>query len=441
MKIISNKNYCFIYIFLIINFTSIKLIFPQLDTTFGTDGVVTSTGQLSFLTSVTLQSDNKIVVAGAIKINSMNELALARFNTDGSLDTTFGLAGIQITSIGSRSEANSILLQTDGKIVVGGFAYENRTNFALARYNVDGSLDNTFNDSGFITTPIGTGAQINSVALQSNGKIIAAGASVVGQPEFTLARYNTNGTLDITFGTDGSGIVLTQIGLHAVINQICIQPDDKIVAVGYTFSGMNKIIIARYNSDGSLDTTFGSSGIVSTEIGSDVRANSVALQSNGKIIIAGFVIDSDMNKFIVARYNTNGALDPAFNGMGYTITQIQNFDRAYSVGLQADGKIVAAGVSHGSDAIQFALARYTPSGSLDTTFGVNGVELTTINGSGSESGISSIAMESDDKIVAAGFSNGGLCACPIFRIKNFLFTLALICLKITENVEINLKNL
>ena len=441
MKIISNKNYCFIYIFLIINFTSIKLIFPQLDTTFGTDGVVTSTGQLSFLTSVTLQSDNKIVVAGAIKINSMNELALARFNTDGSLDTTFGLAGIQITSIGSRSEANSILLQTDGKIVVGGFAYENRTNFALARYNVDGSLDNTFNDSGFITTPIGTGAQINSVALQSNGKIIAAGASVVGQPEFTLARYNTNGTLDITFGTDGSGIVLTQIGLHAVINQICIQPDDKIVAVGYTFSGMNKIIIARYNSDGSLDRTFGSSGIVSTEIGSDVRANSVALQSNGKIIIAGFVIDSDMNKFIVDRYSTNGALDPAFNVMGYTITQIQNFDRAYSVGLQADGKIVAAGVSHGSDAIQFALARYTPSGSLDTTFGVNGVELTTINGSGSESGISSIAMESDDKIVAAGFSNGGFCACPIFRIKNFLFTLALICLKITENVEINLKNL
>lgn len=223
-------------------------------------------------------------------------LALARYDTNGSLDTAFGTGG-QVIAPGLGDTTNAVAIQSDNKIVVAGssgFA------FALARYNANGSLDTTFDADGKVTTDIGTGIDIaNAVAIQADGKIVAAGQSPHGAGvAFALVRYNANGSLDTDFGTGGK--VTTDFDKSLNIAQaIAIQSDRKIVAAGWTNdSVVNVFALARYNTDGSLDTTFDADGKVTTAIGIVNMVNAVAIQSDGKIVAAG---RSD-NAFALARY-------------------------------------------------------------------------------------------------------------------------------------------
>jgi uncharacterized delta-60 repeat protein len=384
----------------------------ELDTSFDTDGIqTTSIGSVQDIAySVVMQSDGKIVAAGYSHNGTNNDFAVVRYNTDGSLDTTFGTAGKVRTAIGSGTDvANYVVMQSDGKIVAAGYSHNgSNVDFAVVRYNTDGSLDTTFSSDGIVTTAVGSLNDTGrSVVVQSDGKIIVVGSSEnVTDSDFAVVRYNTDGSLDTTFSSDGK--VTTAIGSsNDNANSVVLQSDGKIVVAGVSFGSFEVFAVVRYTSTGSEDATFSGDGKVTTAIGSSQdQARSVVLQSDGKIVAAGFSDNGSNYDFAVVRYNTDGSLDTTFSDDGKLITAVGlGTDLANSVVLQSDGKIVAAGYSYNVSSEDFAVVRYNTDGSLDTTFSGDGI-VTTAVGAGSDFGYS-VAMQSDGKIVTAGYSYSG----------------------------------
>src|SRR5437867_3072786 len=310
----------------------------------------------------------------------------------GDLDPTFGTGG-QVTTDFSRSTdiANAVALQPDGKLVVVGQTYKHNDytgeDFAVARYNTDGTLDSTVGTRGKVRTDFpGLAAVPSSVVIQSDGKIVVAGGAFplfTFLGDFKVVRYNPNGSLDTSFG-DG-GIVTTTFPEGSYAFALALQSDGKIIAAGTVFVDFNPgdmsdtdFALARYNPDGSLDTTFGNGGTVTTDFfGTEDDVFSVLIQLDGKIVAVGSANDpAKFYDFAPVRYLTNGTIDTTFGVGGKVSTDFgdRGFDRAHSAALQADGKIVAAGFATSVDGIRenFAVARYTSSGVLDTTFSSDG---------------------------------------------------------------------
>ena len=334
----------------------------------------------------------------------------------GTLDPSFGTGGKVVTPFGPLDEwAWSMAIQADGKIVVAGRSNAGGTHdFALARYNADGSLDTSFDNDGKVTTDIKVGLNDRalSMAIQADGKIVAAGLSLVDSTNvanvaFALVRYNTNGSLDTSFDpVDADGKVITDFGsLNDTANSVAIQADGKIVAAGLTFlSGTNvAFALVRYNTNGSLDTSFDADGKVITDFGSlNDTAYSVAIQGDGKIVAAGRGRVGGTTDYALARYNADGSLDTSFDGDGkVTIDFAGKLDEALSVAIQADGRIVVAGYAYfegtGND---IALVRYNADGRLDDTFGTGGVVTTDFYGL--EDFAAGMAIQGNGRIVVAG---------------------------------------
>ena len=390
-----------------------------LDTTFDTDGKVTTdfANDEDWLMSLALHSDGKIIATGGSYSNGSDDFAVARYNTNGALDTTFDADGKVTTNIGIRSStdrAKSVALQTDGKIIVAGRTRPgSRDDFAVARYNTNGTLDTTFDTDGKVSTDIGNNSSDDaySVIVQTDGKIIVAGSSYInGSEDFAMVRYNTNGSLDTTFDTDGK--VTTNIGNNSndYASSVAVQLDGRIIAAGYSdVNGERDFTVVRYNTNGTLDTTFDTDGKATTDIGNNNQdqANAIAVQTDGKIIIIGFTIIASSLDIAVVRYNTNGALDTTFDGDGKVITNLDSEEFAYSVALQTDGKIIVAGSAYGAIGYEFAVVRYNTNGALDTTFDGDG-SVTTDFGNNSDDESYSVAMQTDGKIIVAGvaYSNG-----------------------------------
>jgi uncharacterized delta-60 repeat protein len=387
----------------------------SLDNTFGTNGIVITYlgGSGDVARSLATQSDGKIVAAGFSSNGSNVDFVIVRYNSNGSLDNTFGTSGIVVTPIGPSDDvANSIAIQSDGKITAAGYSDDGSDDydFAIVRYNSNGSLDNTFGTNGIVTTSVGVStAYANSIAIQSDGKIVAAGYSDNGSDDddFTIIRYNPNGSLDNTFGTNG--IVTTPVGASGdFAYSIAIQSDGKILAAGYFYNGSNyDFAIVRYNPNGSLDNTFGTNGIVTTSIGADYDYSySVAIQSDGKILAAGYSYNGSDYDFAIVRYNSNGSLDYTFGTYGIITTPVGALsDYARSIAIQSDGKIAAAGYYYNGSDYDFAIVRYNSDGSLDNTFGTNGIVTTPVGPS--DDAAHSIAIQSDGKIAAAGYYYNG----------------------------------
>jgi uncharacterized delta-60 repeat protein len=397
----------------------------DLDPTFGTGGtVMTDLGRSTDLAqAVAVQADGKLVVVGQTYRDndySTEDFAVARYNTDGTLDGTFGVRGKVKTDFpGLAAVASSVVIQPDGKIVVAGGAFPLFTflgNFELVRYNSNGTLDTSFGNGGIVTTVFPQGSYAFDVALQPDGKIIAAGTVFVdfdpgesNNTDFALARYNSNGTPDATFG-GGDGQVSTDfVGFEDDAFSVLIQSDGKIIAVGSANDPVTNydFAAARYLSDGTIDTSFGVSGRVRTDFGDQNfdRARSAALQSDGKIVAAGFAISQGggVQNFAVARYTSSGVLDTRFSGDGKAQIDFGTCcQSATKVLVQSNGKIITVGGANGeSGDDDFFLARLNPRGSLDTTFGVGGKVTTSfgdLNG-----GANGAALQSDGKIVAVGF--------------------------------------
>jgi uncharacterized delta-60 repeat protein len=372
----------------------------DLDTAFSGDGKVTTAfDSPAFARALAIQSNGKIVVAG-IRVGAHDRFALARYNPDGSLDVTFSGNGKVTTRIGFDAHALDVAIQPNGKIVVAGDAFvSGHDRFALARYNLNGSLDSTFSGDGKVTTLIGSGGDGRALAIQSNGKIVVAGdASVTGHDRFALARYNPDGSLDSTFS--GNGKRTTLIGSGAGGRALAIQSDGKIVVAGRaSVNGHDRFALARYDLNGSLDSTFHGDGKVATRIGFDAVASALTIQSGGKIVVAGDATVSGHDRFALARYNLNGTLDTTFSGDAKVTTLIGSDAEGSGVAIQTDGKIDVAGGASVNGHDRFALARYAPNGDLDSTLSGDGKVATLI---GSDAHALDVAIQSGGKIVAAG---------------------------------------
>ena len=356
----------------------------DLDPSFGPGGrVLTDLGGGDGASALVVQPDGKVVAAGGSTVN----FALARYHPDGSLDNSFGNAGVVLTDFGAPSRAQALLLQSDTKLVAAGATGDNH-DFALARYHPDGSLDSSFGNGGLVVTDLGGGtddAGAFTLVVQPDGKLVVAGAST---ENFALARYHPDGSLDSGFGN--GGVVLTDFGAASGADALILQPDAKLVAAGrISLLGGGDFALARYNTDGRLDSSFDGDGRVLTDLGGPARA--LLLQPDGKLVAAG----GSFTDFALVRYNPNGSLDTAFGDAGLVLTDFGPSGEAFALGGQPDGKLVAAGGSSGN----FALVRYNPDGGRDTSFGDGGLVRTDLSGSAR-----ALVLQPDGKLVAAGSS-------------------------------------
>ncbi|MCC6766352.1 MAG: hypothetical protein IT293_16960 [Deltaproteobacteria bacterium] len=247
-----------------------------------------------------------------------------------------------------------------------GYFYNGSNNdFAVVRYNSDGTLDGTFGSGGQVTTPVGTlDDSASALVVQSDGKLVAAGYSSTGSSlAFAVVRYNSDGTLDGTFGS--GGIVTTPVGASVTADSaaLVVQGDGKLVVAGASYNGSNDdLALVRYNTDGTLDGTFGTGGIVTTPVGSNYdRAHALMAQNDGKLVAAGYSADGSNPRFAVVRYNSDGTLDGTFGTGGKVTTTLRNVlvgDIALAIVVQSDDKLVVAGSSVGGSRSDFAVVRY-----------------------------------------------------------------------------------
>jgi uncharacterized delta-60 repeat protein len=416
---ITNKILTCVFVFLalvLFGATIVTAAPGDLDPTFGSGGIVIA----EFGRDIAIQADGKIVVVATSADPETNnaEFAVARYNPNGSLDTSFGGTGMVLTPVGFfLDQAQAVAIQSDGKIVVVGLSESNSGNgwdMSLVRYNPNGSLDTSFNGTGKVITPVGTSSSAaESVTIQTDGKIVVAGISRNGmnREDFTVVRYNPNGSLDTTF--NGTGKVMTPVSLFDFARSVAIQTDGRIVVAGHVSDGTTLFFgVVRYNSNGSLDTSFGGTGKVMTLVGnSGGEGKEVAIQADGKIVVVGNSLgrdgDSTTSDFGIVRYNTDGSLDTSFGGTGKIIIPVGNYyDYATSAAIQADGKIVAAGRgSYNGTNPNIAVVRLNPNGALDTTFGGTGKVTTQIAGN---EVAQAVAIQPDGKIVTVGYTNSGI---------------------------------
>jgi uncharacterized delta-60 repeat protein len=405
----------------------------DLDSTFGGGGIVLSPiGRLSGVDQATvIQPDGKIVVAGYTSDTSSSDFVLARYNTDGSLDSTFGSGGRVVSDFGGGDFATAVALQSDGKIVVGGLCQlVGGQDWLIARYNSNGVLDTTFGNGGnaIVTFSGYSSCRMCGLTIQGDGKMVGVGyghglnQGYYGQKDdVLLARLSTDGSLDTSFGSGGQ--VSTQIG---TVNdrgwRVSIRPDGKLVVFGdYDAGGpggsRDRIFLAQYNSNGSLDTGFGSGGIITASIGDSDGGRDLVLQPDGKMVVTGGCQIGGQDRQYVARFNADGSSDNSFGTGGKTVTSLTvAYARGVAVVLESDGKILVGGnASTGSVQDEdFAVARYNSDGSLDSSFGTDGKTFTQV-GSGL-SGIVDLAIQLDGKVVAVGYaSEGGNSAFGIAR--------------------------
>jgi uncharacterized delta-60 repeat protein len=385
----------------------------ELDFTFGNQGKVTTdfNGNYNGVDAMVLQGD-KIIVAGNVSnpVDFNNDFALARYTTDGTLDSSFGVNGLVTTDFNNTDdEARSIALQGD-KIIVAGITYlpDFTTDYVLARYTADGILDASFGEHGKVTTDFnGSNDEARSIVLQDD-KIIVAGNTVNpdnGNNDYALVRYTADGALDASFGTNGKVTSDLNNFSDDQANAIALQ-DDKMIVAGYTSISFNRdFALARYTTDGTLDSSFGEQGLLTGYFASSqTYFTSTAIQGN-KIIAVGYALNSNGNDdFILARYTTNGRLDSSFGEQGKVTTDFYNdFNRVNSIALQGNKILVIGGATNQDNFTgDFALVRYTADGTLDSSFGVNGLVTTDFNSSNEVP--YSIAVQGD-KIIVAGYTN------------------------------------
>ncbi|CAN5827646.1 hypothetical protein BH11PSE8_BH11PSE8_11700 [soil metagenome] len=370
----------------------------------GTGSVTSAIGTADLAHGVVVQADGKTVVAGEVTVGGIVKAGLTRYNTDGSLDTSFGSNGQVATSFGGVDDRFfDVALQADGKIVATGWVRSGGyTDLLIARYNSDGSLDSSFGSGGSAVVAIGSfNDEAYAVAVQADGKIVAAGTTDNGSStDIALVRVNANGSLDTGFGTAGKVVTSVGSGDDTGLG-LALQADGKILVSGATDPGTGRdLLLIRYNADGSLDGGFATGGVFTRDVaGGNDLALSVTQQSDGKILVAGST-DADG---IVLRLTTTGALDSTWGGTGQVITAASaGTDIAWRVLQQADGKVVIGGQAAVGGLNNFALLRYNADGTRDTSLGGTGIVTTAIGTSDDRA--YGMAMGSDGKFVLAGFS-------------------------------------
>ena len=384
----------------------------SLDSTFGENGIVITdiaTNTFDLLFNVIVQPDQKILAAGT----SSSDFTVVRYLPDGTLDPDFGNNGIRKVDFGQSTDfLHGMTLQPDGKIILAGERQINNVgDVALARLNPNGNLDTNFGVGGKVTTDLGTTYEYaTAVAIQTDGKIIAAGKMINGDisnADFAMVRYESNGDVDTGFGIDG--IVVTSVQQEDEVQDIIILPDGKIVLGGFaSVSAKGDYAMVRYLDDGTEDKSFGVGGKVITDLegtGQSDYGTCMILDKDGKILLGG---SANYNPLFgeaqigIVRYDADGNLDGSFGIGGIYILDLGTSSEMQSMVQQPDGKYVIAGKS---DVIgfknQWLVARILNEGGLDTIFGNDGIVVTDMIGNLNEEAFS-IALQKDSKIVLGG---------------------------------------
>jgi uncharacterized delta-60 repeat protein len=385
----------------------------DLDPSFGTGGKVTTDfgGDVGGeILSVAIDRQGRIV-AGGFSAGSRGPgyFTLVRYRSDGSLDPSFGTGGIAVTDL--EGTAFSVAIDRVGRIVAAGSAIQSASassDFAVARYHSDGTPDRSFGSGGKVTTDFGGLEYARSVAIDSRGRIVAAGQRGLERGWFVLARYTPSGNLDPSFSGDGKAITgFRGIGVRARATSAVIDSQNRIFAAGYvdTGAGDDDFALVRYSANGVISSrSFGTGGKVTTNFGGDEDAESVAIDSQERIVAAG----RTNGGFALARYYADGSLDRAFGDDGRVSTDFA-YGSAYDVAVDSQGRIVAVGGQptggEYDNRSAFAVARYNPNGSLDSSFGAGG-KVTTDFGAETLDEAFSVAIDSQDRIVAAGYRSG-----------------------------------
>ncbi|WP_294246400.1 delta-60 repeat domain-containing protein, partial [uncultured Chryseobacterium sp.] len=384
-----------------------------LDTSYGNSGFyIYNSG--SYGTEIEIDANQRMVV-GTYEFS--HAFKFYRFSSSNQLDTSFGSGGYTAVYFGGlEAVLYDMKIQPDGKIVAVGYWEDansiNRKDFMVVRLNANGTLDTSFNGTGKLTIAFGTNEDIaKAVAIQPDGKILVAGQSYTGSNrDVAVARINVDGTLDTTFSGDGK--VTTDItGNNDSATCIAINTDGKIAVGSYSYgasaSGSDYGIV-KYNADGSLDTSFSGDGkqlIVLSSNDNDEPVE-IAFLNNGKILIGGtaFLSLNGRDDFALVRLNANGSLDTSFNGDGiFTASIGSSDDTTHAMKILADGKILLAGAVTAGSYTDIGLMRVTSNGYLDTTFGNNGKIQ---QGYGNLSGIQDMDVLSDGKIMVCGSAGG-----------------------------------
>ncbi len=395
----------------------------MVDLSFGTQGLVTTRVGVgnAVAQAVAVQPDGKILSAGFAYNGTDNDFAVVRHNADGTLDTTFNGTGMVLTPISREDEAYSIAIQADGKFLLAGQTYNGvRGDIAIVRYNNDGSLDDSFGSNGKAIVPATSGSSLaRSIAVDPDGMIAVAGFGLNGATnDIVVVRLNPDGTLDGGFDGEngtGNGIVVTAVGTgNDQAYGLGIQQDGRIVVGGFYDAGPSTdTVVIRFETDGSLDRTFGQDGISRHSFSPDAdEALSLALASDGNIVIAGCIRNGSPNRFLIARFLADGSVDNGFGANGSVIIPFSSTAAlALAVAVQPDGKVVAAGFGSNGINNDFALVRTAANGTLDQTFGGGGAILTMV---GDATDVANgLAIAPDGGIVVVGrtvgiFANFGL---------------------------------
>jgi uncharacterized delta-60 repeat protein len=377
----------------------------DLDISFGTNGIAITTvpgSTFAAFPDVAVQPDGKVVISfSANSASSGFDMILARYNPNGSLDTTFSGDGIVTSPFasGDFDQVKAVALQPDGKILVAGGV---GSSFAVVRFNPDGSLDTSFDGDGIVVTSLFSSGNFRAISVQADGKIVAAGSVLnsSNQDFFAVVRYNANGSLDTSFGTSGS--TTADFGVIDFFTDLTIQPDGKILALGTgnVSSSTPSVAIMRLNSNGSFDNSFDGDGRVASQLPTLEEANSIDLQADGRIVVGGKINAS----FGVFRFNSNGSLDTTFDGDGIAIADFGIDSGARDIRVARDGKIVGVGDSftNGGGGYDLAVARFNSNGSLDQSFGSGGKVTTPV--SGGEEYLGRLVIQADGRIVGVGIS-------------------------------------
>jgi uncharacterized delta-60 repeat protein len=358
-------------------------------------------------------ADNFVLAGGSSGLVGAGVIALVRYDQNGVLDPAFGTGGIVRTPTPAgwtSASATAIAVQpADNKIVVAALAFNaatGGTGIVLLRYNTNGTLDTGFAaPNGFVTATIGPGSAGDTCALALRGtNIIVAGASSDGN--VFLSRYDTNGALDTTFGT--IGVTRTSIGTTAVSPALAFQSTGNIILVSGNSSDQ---VVLRYTANGTLDTNFGTNGIVTTDAGGTDFANAVAVLSDDRIVVVGHAnvnFSLDTSDISLVRYAADGALDTTFGSGGIVITDLNaRFDNAFSVALQTPTatttNILVAGNTGSAGFSQIAVLRYTDAGGPDPNFGVAGAVIVNLAGPSNIASGNAVVMQPGIGIVVAGY--------------------------------------
>jgi len=382
----------------------------SLDSGFGAGGKV-STGLAGGATALALQRDGKVLMVGKLK--------LTRHNANGTPDGSFGSGGeVTIRFNGGASDAAlDVAVQPDDKIVVAGFTrVGTNDDFAVARFNADGTPDTGFGNSGAASVDFNAAVdKAWAVLIQGDGKIVLAGHSAANSPlgldnDFAAARFTNTGALDTGFGTGGK--VRTNIAGRADFAvAAALQVDGRILLAGRVADGGGDnpdFGLVRYNGDGTPDSGFGTHGIQRQDMtdGNWDEATDLALQADGKIVAAGLAADGGNFTFALARFDANGGRDNGFGTKGFVTTALSALDDfGRGVAVQADGKIVVAGQRSSRQLPDFGIARYDTGGGLDASFGSGGI--VSVDFFGAADGAEDIAIQPDGKLVVGGFARNG----------------------------------